>query len=904
MPRHGYNSGKITDSHQLARVNMDVITTHTNADFDCLGAMTAALKLYPGALLSFPGSQEKGVRDFVQRHPEYLPHFTRSKEINVDSITRLIIVDCQQAARIGRFAGILERPGLEIHIFDHHPVTNESILPTGGEIAVSGSASTLLGARLMEGGVALTPEEATLIMLGIHEDTGRLLFESATPEDYRVAGWLLGQGGRLNVVADALTPELTKAQMGLLKQLLTTLKTSTVNGVVVSIAHASCDHYIGDIASLAHLMRDMENMDALFIAVAMEDSVYLVARSHIPEIDAGEIMKAFQGGGHATAASAVVHERSLKQVLETLDGLLQLSVSGVATAGSIMSAPVKTMPDTVSIAEARELLTRYNCNAMPVMARGAMFGVISRKTVEKALHHGLGGSPVTDFMHTEYLAATPDTPLADIQAYMVTGNRRFVPVFEGTVLTGAVTRTDLMRHIYGGRRGGSGPLYDLESLEAPTRVRSVAGLLGKRLSAEVRGILHRLGEVGDGLGLPVYAVGGFVRDLLLGIDNLDIDVTVEGDGVFFAERFAEIHGGRVRSHRKFGTAVLVLPDGRKVDVASTRLEYYESPGALPTVERASLRHDLYRRDFTINTLALCINSDRFGQLTDHFGGQQDIQEKVVRVLHNLSFVEDPTRVFRAIRFEQRLGFHIAPHTENLIRSAVRMHLLDKLGGERLLSELVQIMREKEPMAAVGRMSSLGLLPFIHPALKLVPATERVLSETGQVMAWFRLLYLDDRCESWQVYLLALCDGLKSDEFHNACRRLAIPGRLAERLCGQRHMVFTTLNAIKRRLKQETEVCNSQLHGWFSALTLEMLLYLAARASSEQVRRFVSLYLTRLRGVSPLLDGEDLRQLGLQPGPLFKRIKERLLQARLDGEVCSRDQEEALALSMVSPGQRE
>jgi tRNA nucleotidyltransferase (CCA-adding enzyme) len=267
-------------------------------------------------------------------------------------------------------------------------------------------------------------------------------------------------------------------------------------------------------------------------------------------------------------------------------------------------------------------------------------------------------------------------------------------------------------------------------------------------------------------------------------------------------------------------------------------------------------------------------------------------------LHNLSFVEDPTRVFRAIRFEQRLGFHIAPHSENLIRSAVRMHLLEKLGGERLLSELIQIMREKDPSAAIGRMSSFGLLPFIHPALKLVPATERVLQETRQVMAWFRLLYLEDRCEPWQVYFLALCDGLKSDEFHDACSRLAIPGRLAAQLCSQRHQVFTTLNVIKRRLKQVGHVRNSQLYVWFDCFTLEMLLYLAARASSEQVKRSVSLYLTRLRAVTPLLDGDDLNRLGLKPGPLFGRIKDRLLQARLDGEVSSREEEEVLALSVT------
>ena len=877
---------------------MDVITTHTNADFDCLGAMTAALRLYPGALLSFPGSQEKAVRVFVERHPEYLPHFTRAKEIDLESITRLIIVDCQQASRIGRFAEILERPGLEIDIYDHHPLTDESIRPTGGTIAVGGSASTILAARLMAQGVSLSAEEATLILLGIHEDTGRLLFASTTTDDYLVAGWLLGQGARLNIISDALTPELTKEQMGLLRQLLTTLKASTINGVVISIAHATCQHYIGDIASLAHLMRDMENMDALFVAVAMEDHVYLVGRSHAPEVDAGEIMRAFQGGGHSTAASAVLHNQSLKQVLERLDQLLRRTVTGSVTAGAIMSTPVKTMPASVSITGAREYLTRYNCNAMPVMSGKVMVGVVSRKTIEKALHHGLGESPVTDFMHTEYLYATPDTLLTEIQSYMVTGNRRFVPVFEGTELAGAVTRTDLMRHIYGSRRRQSGPLYDLESLEVPTRIRSVAGVIAKRFSRDIRETLQRLGAIGDSLGMAVYLVGGFVRDLLIGIDNLDMDVTVEGDAIFFTERFVELYGGRVRSHKKFGTAVLILHDDRKIDVASTRLEYYDSPGVLPTVERASLRHDLYRRDFTVNTLAICINGNRFGQLTDHFGGQQDIQERVVRVLHNLSFVEDPTRVFRAIRFEQRLGFHIAPHTENLMQSAVRMNLLEKLGGERLLSELVQIMREKEPIAAITRMASFGLLPYIHPGLKLVAATERVLRETGQVMAWLRLLYLEEKCEPWQVYLLALCDALSPQEFHDVSVRLAIPGRLALRLCSQRHLVFSTLNAVKRRLKQPAEVQNSQIYSWFSGLSLEMLSYLAARASSEQIRRFVSLYLTILRTIVPVLNGEDLRELGLEPGPLFRRMKNRLLQARLNGEVSNRDEEVALVLLMA------
>ena len=878
---------------------MDVITTHINADFDCLGAMAGALRLYPWALLSFPGSQEKIVRDFLAQHPDHLPAVTRARDIDLDAVTRLIIVDCQQAGRIGRFAEVLERPGLEILIFDHHPVSDDSIHPTGGTISHCGSTSTILAGILEGQGVQLTTEEATLMMLGIYEDTGRLLFSTTTRDDYLAAAWLLGQAANLNIVAESLSQELTSQQVELLNILLKNLKTTVMDGITISIAYASCETYIADIAGLAHLVRDMENPDALFLVVAMENRVCLMARSRVPEIDAGEIMRYFHGGGHAAAASATVHDQSLKQVLGRLEEVVRVAVPPRVSAGDIMSSPVKTMPAGTTIAEARDLLTRYNCNAMPVMDGQSMVGLISRKTVEKSLYHNLGNASVSDFMYTEFLRAAPRTPISDIQTYMVEGNRRFVPVFEAGRLTGAVTRTDLLRHVYGGRRDEPESLYDVENLEPVPRSNSITGVINKRLSAATIALLRELGAVGDELGLAVYAVGGFVRDLLLGVENLDMDVTVEGDGIFFAESFAARSGGRVRGHPVFGTAVVVLADGSKIDVASTRLEYYESPGVLPTVERSSLRHDLYRRDFTINTLAFCLNSSRFGLMTDYFGGRQDIQKRTVRVLHNLSFVEDPTRVFRAIRFEQRLGFPIAPHTESLIRSAVRMNVLDKVGGRRLFNELMLILKEKDPSGAIARMAALGLLPFIHPDLKLVPETTRVIHEATQVLTWFRLLYLDDACDPWQVYLLALCHGLRHEEFEETGRRLAIPGRVMVRVFSHRRQALAMLATVQRRIRRGPEIRNSEIHDWFHGLPLEMLLYLASAASQEEVKRLVSLYLTRLRLVRCTLNGAALKELGLSPGPEFRRITHDLLAARLDGEVTSDDEERALASELIT-----
>ena len=872
---------------------MDVITTHVNADFDCLGAMVAAKKLYPDALMVFSGSQEKSMRDFFLKSSSYVLDFTRIKDVDLDRVTRLILVDCQHSSRIGRFADILGRPGLEVHIYDHHPVSSGDISPDGGVIRECGSSTTILTLLLQEQGIEVTPTEATLMMLGIYEDTGSLVFPSTTTDDYRAAAWLLERGATLNTVADFITQELTPEQVSLLNDLLKSLKTTSLQGVEVSIAQAFLDYYVGDIAVLAHMLRDMENLQALFLVVGMGTRIYIVARSRIPEVNVGEILRELGGGGHATAASATVRDLTLIQVLERLEEVLRIRVNPSRSARNIMSEPVKTMPATTTIAEARDLLTRYNVNAMPVMEETRMVGIISRRIVEQALFHNLDAVPVTDYMHTEFLHATPDTPLAEIKEYLVSQNRRFVPIFEGGELVGAVTRTDLLRFMYTGEA-----LYDLAREAIPVRRKEVERLITKQLSSRVVGVLRHLGEIGEELALPIYVVGGFVRDLLLGIENLDIDVTVEGDGILFAESFAVRFGCRCKSHQKFGTAVIVFPDGFKIDVASTRVEYYESPGALPTVERSSLKRDLYRRDFTINTLAIRLNTPEFGVLIDYFGAQRDMQERAIRVLHNLSFVEDPTRVFRAIRFELRLGFHIVRHTENLIKNAVKMNFLEKLGGKRLLTELVLIFREKEPLRAVERLAELGLLRFVHPDLVLAADNRRLLAETQQVVFWFDLLFLERAFEKWVVYFLALCDPLSNEQFRGTCTRLSVGEHYREKLCEMRQKAWEVLKTMEVRTARRGTVERSAIYAWLRDLPVEVLLYMMAKTGSEKVKKAISLYFTQLQGVRPLISGDDLKTMGVPPGPLYGTILETVLTARLNNRVQSREDELRLVSELL------
>ena len=870
---------------------MDVITTHINADFDCLGAMIAARKLYPGAEMIFAGAQERSVRDFLQKNPEYAALFKRVRDIDLADIHRLILVDVCQAERIGPFSGVLQRPGVEVHVYDHHPVCQLGIKPQLERIEAVGATVTIFAHLFMEQGLELSPDEATMMLLGLYEDTGKLLFNSTTSRDYQAAAYLLEQGADLNLVADSLTQELTANQVALLHQLIENRSVLNVNGIDIAISHASIDHFVGDLAVLAHKLKDMESHNALIVAVRMGDRVFLVGRSRIPEVHVGEIFGEFGGGGHGFAASGVLRDMTLVQFLERLTEVLQRHVNPHWEARHLLFSAVKTVPVTATVKEVRELLTRYNINALPVMDGQRVAGIITRQVVEKAAHHALEEQPVSEYMNSDFVAVEPDTPVEELQELIVSGNQRFVPVVENGQLIGAITRTDLLRHMVSGaisRRMSGAPALGSSGLGLKKRY--VVRLLRTRLQPRIEQILSQLGQVGQEFGVDVFAVGGFVRDLLLNKQNLDVDIVVEGDGIAFAAEYARRFECRIRAHRKFGTAVLIFPDQFKIDVASARTEYYLEPGALPTVEHAPIKLDLYRRDFTINTLAIALNDNHFGELYDFFGAQRDLQEKAIRVLHNLSFVEDPTRVFRAIRFEQRLGFRIGVHTEQLLRSAVRMGFLDKIGGQRVLNELVLILKEANPLPAVLRMADLDLLTYLHPDLQLENRVKKLFASARQAIDWYRLLFTGETCRHWLVYFLCLIADLDRTAVAGLCQRLSVTPRLQEIFTDEREAVHRATNLIFWRRMHASPPRSSEVFSWFQSLSTEVLLYAMARSNNEQVQRCISNYFTQLRSVQIHLNGNDIKELGIPPGPVYKEILQRLLYARLDGELVNREDE--------------
>ena len=886
---------------QITNKNKDVtvITTHVNADFDALASMLAAQKLYPDALVVFPGSQEKNLKNFFIDSMAYLFNMVDINRIDFDSITRLVLVDTRQTGRIGKLASLLDKPGIEIHIYDHHPPTDNDIR---GEIEIHGETGanvTILTEIIRGKEIHISADEATILCLGIYEDTGSFTFPSTTERDFLAAAYLLSLGANLNIVSNLIARELSPEQVVLLNDMIQAVTRYYINGIEVVVTSVTMEKYMPDFAFLVQKMVKMENLDAIFAIARMENKIYVVARSRINEVDAGTILGNLGGGGHPYAAAASIKGKTLAQTETSLVELLYEKIRASRQAKDLMSSPAISIQPTVTCKKARTIVARYNLNALlvtePVDGTEKLCGYITRQVIEKALYHKLDRVQVKDYMTTEVATVQPDADLIEIQKKIIDNKQRILPVVENKTITGVITRTDLLNILV--RR--SQPLAD----EAPdpakepphAHTRNVIRFMKERLSAVMIKNLQQIGDVADEIGSGAYVVGGFVRDLFLYRSDEDIDIVIEGDGIAFAKKYAKIVGARLHTHEKFGTAVIIFPDGFKIDVASARMEYYKFPAALPVVERSSIKLDLYRRDFTINTLAIQLNADKFGTLIDFFSARKDIKEKIIRVLHNLSFVEDPTRVFRAIRFEQRFEFTIGKLTASLITNAISMDFFRELSGKRVFAELRLILQEENPVAAIRRLNDFDLLKLIHPSIKLEKELMKALNSAKKVLAWHDLLFLEESYKRWVVYFLILIRNCKSQISQKICHRFELTPDDEKILCAERFAADRCVFWLERNLS----VSDSALYRKLAGFKTELILFMMAVTKKQAVKKSISHYFTNLRRTKLSLKGRDLKKMGLKPGPVYRQVLEAVLDARLDGTLKSKKDEIEFARQIVA-----
>lgn len=917
-----------------------VITCHTNADNDALASMVGALFLYPGAVLLFPGSQERQVQEFYEEVVEPLFPCVSQKELDVEAVQRLVVVDTHLRSRLPQVKKLLEeRPGIDIQVWDHHALSDDegedrlaaSLLRVEG----AGAASTMLVEEIRKRNLSLTCETATALAAGIYGDTGSFLYSSTTQRDMEAAAWLVGQGADLAVVSRLITRVMGREQLKALSAMLENTQVREVGGVVMAISSMQSETFLEDFATLAPRIMEIEDCSVLFAIASMEDKVQVVGRSRSSLVDVGEICRRLGGGGHHYAASASVKDMTLPQVRDFLKMQASLIVNADETAGRLMTAPALGVSEKLTIGEAQALMIRYGLKAVPIFADGTQrcVGLLAQETAAKASGHGLAHVAVAMYMQRSFSVVPESADIQELVDIMIGGQQRLIPVVGGgdvaetdedvragllmeRDVVGVVTRTDIIR-LFMGENGAHIPPVSRKA----RKERNLSSAMCKRLSPPCMTFLRMAGEIAQDIGASAYVVGGFVRDLVMdgkGLKwpDIDIDLVVEGDAMAFAHKLGIRLKGRVREHREFMTAMLVFPAESlcadvekhrrthladpteiKVDIATARLEFYTEPGALPQVERGSIKMDLYRRDFSINAMAVRLNPQVFGQLVDFFDGQEDIRNKRIRTLHALSFVEDPTRMFRAVRFEQRYGFRMGAQCERFMRNAIDdLHLIHHLSGSRICHELELMMEERNPFLGFRRMDELGLLAEVHPLLRMNDEKRDMADRVRRVLEWYMRMYLPEEPDLLMLMVIALCRRAPGPEVENLLDRLQFSDRRKRETMLVRSAIMAARQGMNQWEKKNGPI--SELHRLLGRAPLETLLYLLAQEDGEEQHEKLTRYIYMGRQMKPDVNGDDLMRMGVEPGPMIGRILNEVLIAKMDDESMGREEQLALAARLA------
>ena len=843
---------------------MDVIVTHTNTDFDAFASLLAARRLYPGAVAALSGSLNRNVREFYRLHAEELD-VAETGTVDHGAIERLIVVETVAAERLGEFEAVARRPGVEVVAFDHHQPEKPDWIPAANLVTSDdGALTTTLVGIIAERELEPTPLEATVFALGIHEDTGSLGYPGVGLRDAEALAWCLRHGASQEMIAQYLRSPLAEDERALLEGLVSAVETHEVDGLDVLVAAVAWPQYVDGVSNLAHKIVDLTDARALVCLVEMDGRVFCVVRTRVPELDAAVVAAALGGGGHAQAASAV-HRGTLADARDRALAALPGAVRTRRTAREVMSRPARFVAPDEPVSRAMVLCQRHRQSGILVAEDDRLVGLVTRENLDQAIGHGLSHAPVKSVMSSDVATCSEETPLPELARLLRSTDAGRVAVVRGEKVVGVVTRSDVLR-------GLGEPLAAEEPAAGPDlrdRLLAVPGL-GRVFEA-----VQAVGEGFEG----VYLVGGAVRDLLMGEPSFDVDIAVEGDGIAFGRALARELGGRAVPHDKFGTAIVVHEGGR-VDVATARTEFYDYPGALPAVEQASIRQDLYRRDFTINALAVSLKGEDFGRVVDFFGGFDDLEAGVVRVIHPLSFIDDPTRIFRGIRYETRYGFRMDGHTASLARACVEMNLVGELSSARLRDELQALLSEERAAEAVARMADLGVAAAVHPHLAADGESVRLVGASDELRARFT-----PEVPAWRARLAVLARPLSAHELFDWFERL----RLRRRDAGLVADAVTVAPRLLELLAETDEAAEIRRlvephdpDGALLALTLA--------GEDGPARERLERYFRELRGVSLEITGGDLAGLGVAESPRVGEILDELLRRKLNGELDGRSAE--------------
>jgi len=821
--------------------------------------------------------------------PPLIPVRTLRERLEREPLGRLRVGDTSDPERLG-FLGAAAGRFVDVLCWDNHPPHPTDL--RRAPMPPSGACTSALVLELDRRGIRPTPAQASLFLLGVHVDTGHFTYPGTSGVDHQAAALCLGWGAPADLPRKYVPKGYTSHQIDLLERISRGVSLVPVGRQDIPLAVLETLEFEPDLSVIFEQLREAEGWPAAFLLVGQGGRVSIIGRSD-GSLDTGAVLRALGGGGHPEAASATLRGTTLLDARMVLEGAILDRLERRKSAGDLAVKTVVHLPATASVAELADLLHRYRINAVPLSEGEGedlrFVGLVSRQEADAALRHRLGERPAIEISAGPPAWVAPETPVAEARRKLIADGRRLLAVGTppGPPL-GILSRGTLFRDWEA--EDHSRP--DTEAGLDPVRVGQI---LRVGLGAAWPG-LERLGALAQELGQTLWLVGGPVRDLLLGKAARDIDVVVEGDAMALARAAALRLGGRARVHEAFGTARWDHDD-LSVDLATARVEWYEAPAALPRVMHAELRRDLYRRDFTINAMAIALHTLDRAELVDPFGGARDLRQRLLRVLHGLSFHDDPTRAFRAARFAARFDFRLAPQTEGLLRSALRSGVLRALGPERLGAELDRILGELEVVQAFRLLRDWELLPLIHPRFASGPALLDQLAAVCAARERMRGAHghdLDLRPSEPLWLVLAAC----VPEAERASLVRLVPGDRR----AQRRWLLGPERAARALAELWTARTGSEAARALEGLDLVERTYALGVVPGPRNERWLIWWEREGRLIRSAVSAADLLARGAQPGPALGTALRVAQEAAWDGAAPEAQLAAAEHLALPPPAQ--
>lgn len=842
---------------------IEIIISHSHSDLDSLASMLLASKLYPNAKMVFVGDLNENVKEVVSLYGNYL-NIYKSRDINEEKVEKIIIVDTSNEKRIGKFAKCLENTKIKVILYDHHEDKKNKNFNWEYHMTEYGATTTFLLEKIIEKNIEISDYEATIIMMGIYEDTGSLSYTNTTSNDIKAAAYLLEKGANIRLVAQFISKSMKKDQIDLFIELLQSGETLDFSAEKIFVAKHYSKEYIGDLDMITNKIKDIEGVKGVFILVGDFEHSYIVGRSSSPDIKINEILSFFNGGGHSNAGAASLKNKDFIETYSELKEEIYKKIGHGKIAQDIMTSPVKTVHEDIKIKDVYKIMLQFSYNGIPVVEKHKVVGIITRRDVDRALNHGFSNANVSVYMNKNIISANKNTSIDKLKKLILDNEIGRILILDlNKTLIGIVSRSDILRSIYEHKKNFTSKEYIFQE--------NIKEKLLNLFTEDILNLFNEIKIISKKRNEKVYLVGGIVRDIILGIKNLDIDIVVEGDGINFAkDLFKKINGKNLTKHYKFKTAVLELDSNLKIDIASSRIEYYEYPTSLPTVEFGSLKQDLFRRDFTINSMALEIDDFNFGRLIDFYEGYKDIFDKKIRVLHSFSFIEDPTRIIRGIRFSNRLNFEIEENTKQYLNSAIENGFLNKLSWKRVLTEFIIICKEKDVKTAISKLFEYGVIAAIHPLIKY---TKKIQKHIDYIKKYEEIIFFM-KIETWLVYFLILLEDLESKELNFVFQKFAFSQKFIEKYNYgkvKRDSIINRINVAKE---------NSELYYSLNKIPKEFLIILLI-SSNNEIQNKIIFFIKELSKEKPLITGKDLISLNYKPGEEFSEILEKLFRIQLD-----------------------